>query len=157
MADETIIAGSQSQLQRWKAWLPQVDSGGGGLALLILVSALVVLPPFFYLIKSSFTVPLPGFRTAVGLENYQRVVELSGIQLWGATVGFALGSSVLAIVLGFSVAWLLARTNVPLRQTVFVAAFLSLAHGKGPAAPAVKTLEYKEMEPFFVAGDSDAP
>jgi hypothetical protein len=36
-------------------------------------------------------------------------------------------------------------------------AFVALAHDKGPAAPAVKTLEYKEMEPFFVAGDSDAP
>src|SRR5439155_23408899 len=35
--------------------------------------------------------------------------------------------SVMAIFLGFTVAWLIARTNVPLRQTVFVAAFLSLA------------------------------
>src|SRR6476659_2581893 len=32
-------------------------------------------------------------------------------------------------------------------------AFLALAQGKGPAAPAVKILEYKEMKPFFVAGD----
>jgi uncharacterized protein YbjT (DUF2867 family) len=36
-------------------------------------------------------------------------------------------------------------------------AFFALAQGKGPAAPAVKILEYKEMELFFVAGDSDAP
>jgi len=36
-------------------------------------------------------------------------------------------------------------------------AFLALAQDKGPAAPAVKMLEYKEMEPFFVAGDSYAP
>ena len=36
-------------------------------------------------------------------------------------------------------------------------AFLALAQGKGHAAPAVRTLEYKEMEPFFVTGDSDAP
>jgi hypothetical protein len=36
-------------------------------------------------------------------------------------------------------------------------AFLALAQGKGPAGPVVKTLEYKEMEPFFVPGDSDAP
>ena len=36
-------------------------------------------------------------------------------------------------------------------------AFLALAHGKGPAAPAVKTLEYEEMKPFFVAGESYAP
>jgi uncharacterized protein YbjT (DUF2867 family) len=36
-------------------------------------------------------------------------------------------------------------------------ALLALAHGTGPAAPAVKILEYKEMKPFFVAGDDDAP
>jgi uncharacterized protein YbjT (DUF2867 family) len=36
-------------------------------------------------------------------------------------------------------------------------AFLALAQGKGPAAPVVRVFEYKEMEPFFVAGDSDAP
>jgi hypothetical protein len=35
-------------------------------------------------------------------------------------------------------------------------AFLALAQDKGPAAPAVKILEYKEMQRFFVAGDSDA-
>ena len=36
-------------------------------------------------------------------------------------------------------------------------AFLALAQGQGPAAPAVKILEYREMELFFVSGDSDAP
>ena len=36
-------------------------------------------------------------------------------------------------------------------------AFLTLAHGKGPAAPVVKILEYEDMKPFFVAGDGDAP
>ena len=30
-------------------------------------------------------------------------------------------------------------------------ALLALAQSKGPAVPAVKILEYKEMEPFFVA------
>jgi uncharacterized protein YbjT (DUF2867 family) len=32
-------------------------------------------------------------------------------------------------------------------------AFIALAHNKGPAAPVVKILEYKEMKPFFVPGD----
>ena len=35
-------------------------------------------------------------------------------------------------------------------------AFLALVQGKGPAAPAVTILEYKEMRPFFVAADTDA-
>jgi iron(III) transport system permease protein len=94
---------------------------------LIIVSALVVLPPFFYLIQSSLLVPLPGFKSALGFENYRRVLAINGWQLWGATLGFALGSSLLAIGLGFPCAWLLARTNVPFRQTVLVGAFLSLS------------------------------
>jgi uncharacterized protein YbjT (DUF2867 family) len=36
-------------------------------------------------------------------------------------------------------------------------AFLALVQGRNAAAPAVKILEYKEMEPFFVAADSEAP
>ena len=36
-------------------------------------------------------------------------------------------------------------------------AFLALVQGKGPAAPAVKVLEYREMEPFFAAGDRAQP
>ena len=36
-------------------------------------------------------------------------------------------------------------------------AFLSLAQGSAPAARTVKILEYKEMEPFFAAGDRDPP
>jgi iron(III) transport system permease protein len=110
-----------------QAWLPGGDAGLGGLWVLILVSALVVLPPFFYLIRDSMMVPLPGFKTALGLENYRRVLAINGWQLWATTFGFAAGSSLVAILLGFPSAWLLARTNVPLRQTVLVGAFLSLA------------------------------
>src|SRR5262245_27703281 len=35
-------------------------------------------------------------------------------------------------------------------------AFLGMVQGKGSTAPVVKILEYREMEPFFVAGSSDA-
>jgi len=45
----------------------------------------------------------------------------------------------------------LARAMVTQSEEVF----LALTQGKGPAPPAVKILEYKEMEPFFVAGDRD--
>src|ERR1700716_748332 len=98
-----------------QTWFPHADAGLGGLWVLILVSALVVLPPFFYLIQNSLMVPLPGFSTMIGLENYRRVLAINGWQLWGTTLAFALGSSLLAIGLGFPSAWLLARTNVPFR------------------------------------------
>ena len=36
-------------------------------------------------------------------------------------------------------------------------AFLAIAQGNAPKGPTVKILEYKEMEPFFVRGESDEP
>jgi len=36
-------------------------------------------------------------------------------------------------------------------------AFLTIAQGNAPKEATVKILEYKEMEPFFVKGESDEP
>jgi iron(III) transport system permease protein len=104
-----------------------LDTGSGAIALTILAGALLVFPPFFYLIESSVTVPLPGFKSAIGWDNYRRVLELGGSQVWSASIAFAAGSTIIAVVLGFTIAWLVARTNAPFRQTVFIGAFLSMS------------------------------
>jgi hypothetical protein len=36
-------------------------------------------------------------------------------------------------------------------------AFLAIVQGNAPKEPTVKILEYKDMEPFFVKGESDEP
>jgi hypothetical protein len=36
-------------------------------------------------------------------------------------------------------------------------AFLAIAQGNAPKEATVKILEFKEMEPFFVKGESDEP
>ncbi len=36
-------------------------------------------------------------------------------------------------------------------------ALLAIAQGNAPRKPTVKILEYKDMKPFFVKGDSDEP
>ena len=105
----------------------QDDAGRSGLWILIIVAATLVAPPFFFLAQSSVLVPLPRFKTAFGLGNYLQVLQLSSVRLWLTTFEYALGSSILAIFMGFSVAWIVARTNAPLKKLVFVAAFLSLA------------------------------
>ena len=113
-----------------RGWIPAfaaMSGGRGALWALILASALVVLPPFFYLVQSSVVVPLPGLRSGFGFDNYRRLFEINGWELWGTTLAFAAGSSLVAIGLGFPSAWLIARTNVPFRRTVLVGAFLSLA------------------------------
>jgi hypothetical protein len=34
---------------------------------------------------------------------------------------------------------------------------ISIAQGNAPKEPTLKMLEYKEMDPFFVKGESDGP
>lgn len=105
----------------------RIDSGVVMLWSMVAIGALIVLPPFYFLIKSSFTVQLPAFQSELGLRNYTRVLDLGGVGLWTTSFLFAIGSAVLAVVLGGVSAWLVARTNVPFRTTVFVGAFLSLS------------------------------
>ena len=122
------MAPSPGEQRTWR-----VDAGAVGMWVLLAAGCAVVLPPFLYLINTSLTVPLPGAQTAIGLDNYVRVVEIGGWDLWGVTLAFAAGASFFAVVLGASTAWLVVRTNVPFRQAAFVGAFLSLA-----APPIVK-------------------
>ena len=103
------------------------DAGAAGMWTVFAIVCAVVLPPFAYLIETSLTVTAPGRASVIGADNYARVIALSGWDLWGVTIAFALGASLLAVFLGASTAWLVARTNVPFRQTVFAGAFLSLA------------------------------
>jgi iron(III) transport system permease protein len=110
-------------MRRWLSF----DAGAAGMWGMLAAVCAVVLPPFLYLIKTSVTVTAPGRPPAIGADNYARVVDLSGWDLWGVTIAFAVGASLLAVFLGASTAWLVARTNVPFRQTVFAGAFLSLA------------------------------
>ena len=84
-------------------------------------------PPFFFLVQSSLQEPLPAFKTAFGIGNYTHILKLSSANLWITTLEYAVGSSLLSVVLGFSAAWVAARTNAPLRGTLFTAAFLSMA------------------------------
>jgi iron(III) transport system permease protein len=95
------------------------------LALLVVVVA-IVLPPFLFLIRASLTL---GSEAAplYGLDNFISVIARSGAELWITTLLYALGSSLLAIALGVSSAWLVGRTDAPFRGVAMVAAFLSLA------------------------------
>jgi iron(III) transport system permease protein len=109
---------------RWWACAP--NTGAALIWALLAGVCLMVLPPFAYLIKSSLIVSPVGSPPTIGFGNYARVLDLAGFDVWGATFAFAAGSSVVAVLLGASTAWLVARTNVPFRQVTLVGAFLSL-------------------------------
>jgi iron(III) transport system permease protein len=106
--------------------LTKLEPGTIGLWLVLAVAAVLVFPPLYFLVETSLTVG-KGAAATRGLANYTTVLALGGWDLWQTTLLYAAGSSVVAIVLGVSSSWLVARTNAPFRQIAFVGAFLSLA------------------------------
>ena len=80
------------------------------------VAAVLVLYPVFYLLQAAFDVGDPQTRppTAYGLDNFQALLDYPQIMLNTLVVSFA--ATVMALVIGFVMAWVLARTNVPGRR-----------------------------------------
>ena len=93
-------------------WSAQRLAGYGVAA----VAAMLVLYPVFYLLQAAFDVGDPQTRppTAYGLDNFQVLLNYPRIMLNTLVVSFA--ATVMALVIGFIMAWILARTNVPGRR-----------------------------------------
>ena len=122
-----------------------------------------------------------GVMTAVGADaaagtkyvkiigEKEKAVESLGFDFLGVyRPGVILGNSNTPGALGYVMPWLhwamparyhsihkndLARAMVTQSEQ----AFLAIAHGNTPAKAIVKILEYKEMAPFFVEGESREP
>jgi len=107
---------------------PALDVRWGLAAALALVLGWLVLPPLVVLVWTSLTEVKGAAADGLTLQNYARLgSQLRGLQTLANTAIFALGSAVLATTLGTVLAWLVERTNAPLRYLAYVAAFLSLS------------------------------
>ena len=93
-------------------WTAQRLAGYGVAA----VAAVLVLYPVFYLLQAAFDVGDPQTRppTAYGFDNFEALLNYPRIMLNTLVVSFA--ATVMALVIGFVMAWILARTNVPGRR-----------------------------------------
>ena len=85
-------------------------------AILLIVGFLVVLPMVF-LIEESLNVgdPMAFPPEAHGLKNYFAIFEEDINVLWNTLI-IAVMATVMAILIGFTLAWILTRTNVPGRE-----------------------------------------
>jgi iron(III) transport system permease protein len=99
-----------NHVERARPWRPgprlvSLLVGGG--------AAVLVLYPIGYLIQASLSVGDPQARPpeAYGLDNYTGLGRYAHI--FGNTLLVAALATVMAIVLGFAMAWILSRTNVP--------------------------------------------
>jgi len=80
------------------------------------VAAVLVLYPVFFLLQAALDVGDPQVRppTAYGLDNFSGIFQYPQILLNTLTVSVA--ATVMSLVFGFVMAWILTRTNVPGRH-----------------------------------------
>src|SRR5215510_10609527 len=94
--------------RRWPGpWVVSLVVGGG--------AAVLVLYPIAYLIQASLSVGDPQARPpeAYGLDNFADLGRYAHI--FGNTLLVAAVATVLAVLVGFAMGWVLSRTNVPAR------------------------------------------
>jgi iron(III) transport system permease protein len=88
------------------------------MASIIVVVAGIVLYPMFYLFQAALDVGTPDARppTAYGFDNFAKIIDYQAILL--NTLVVTLAATVMALIFGFLMAWILTRTNVPFKRTL---------------------------------------
>jgi len=89
------------------------------MALLFGVVALLVLTPLFLILLNSFQLGRPGEPIVYGLEGWRQAFHDPSIlsALWN-TVSLAVTRQAIALVIGVMLAWLIARTDLPWKNSL---------------------------------------
>src|SRR5215472_11542299 len=97
------------------SWFSAQKVAGYGVAA---IAAAFVLYPVYFLLQAAFDVGDPQVRppTAYGVENFGALLQYPQIMINTLTVSFA--ATVMALVFGSVMAWILTRTNVPGRRVL---------------------------------------
>src|SRR6202140_5070192 len=105
------VSGTAVQSARSAISAQKMAGYGGGA-----VAAVLVLYPVFFLLQAALDVGAPQVRppTAYGFDNFNSILQYPQIMLNTLTVSVA--ATVMALVFGFVMAWILTRTNVPGRK-----------------------------------------
>ncbi len=120
------VAADQSAVSTVASRKPLRWSWGAAVLIVLLLAG--ILPPLLFLIQSSFYTTLAdGSFGELTLAYY---VEIFTQPVFGKylvnTAIYASGTALVAIVLGVLQAWIVERTNTPLRQWAFLVAVISL-------------------------------
>ena len=91
-----------------------------------LILAVLVLPPLYFLVIGAITTD-EGGQTRFTLERFSMLLSQRGILLstWNSFV-FAIGSAILALIIGGLAAWLVERTNAPLKSLTYLTNVIAL-------------------------------
>ena len=104
--------------------------------LLILIVGFLVLTPLFLMILNSFQTARPGQPIVWGIDGWIKAFTTPGIvKAMTNTVTLALTRQAIALLIGAFFAWLIARTDIPMKGTVgvfFLAVVLSAGACRRP-------------------------
>lgn len=91
-----------------------------------LILALLVIPPLYFLVVGAITME-EGGQTRYTLERFSMLLAQRGILVstWNSFV-FAVGSAILALAIGGLAAWLVERTNAPLKSLTYLTNVIAL-------------------------------
>lgn len=91
------------------------------------VLVVLVLPPLYFLIQGSIVFTSADGQVSLSLQRFVDLVQRHGvIQSTLNSFSFAIGSAVLAILVGGIVAWLVERTNTPFKPLAYLTTIISL-------------------------------
>jgi iron(III) transport system permease protein len=96
--------------------------------LLIVILCALVLPPFLFLIQGSLTIAGPTQDAGeIGLGNFEAVIRSRHFVATSInSLVFAAASAFVALVIGWVTAWIVERTNAPLKGLAYLTAIISL-------------------------------
>ncbi len=91
-----------------------------------LILAVLVLPPLYFLVVGAVSVE-EGAQTRYTLERFVILLSQRGILIstWNSFV-FAIGSALLSLLIGGLAAWLVERTNAPLKSLTYLTNVIAL-------------------------------
>lgn len=110
-----------------RSLLSRLGTGAGPLTLAIgLVLLLLVLPPLYFLLQGSLTSIGPDGSVEISLRRFAELATRRGVVASAInSVIFALGSAVVALLVGGVTAWLVERTTTRLKAFAYLTTIIS--------------------------------
>jgi iron(III) transport system permease protein len=114
MMDQAVAFGRSSVLSFRSFHLPSLP-----IIILIVVVAFLVLTPLFLMILNSFQTARPGQPIVWGMEGWVKAFSTPGIvKAMTNTFTLAITRQAIALLIGAFFAWLVARTDIPMKGTL---------------------------------------
>ena len=97
-------------------------------AILVVILAALVVPPFVFLMQGSVTIAGPNMNSSEwGLGNFETVLNNRHFVTTSMnSLVFAAASAALALLIGWVTAWIVERTNTPLKALAYLTSIISL-------------------------------